>query len=99
MCMSSRQPDSSRAAAPRHPSAKPRTRERLITAAVWELLLNFKNSLGFQTLQKCLRLREIKFRVASLDAQKKLVGRSAGEPLDVERRVIRRWQSIQREHS
>src|SRR6202034_1887916 len=102
MCMSSRQPDTSRATAPRHPSAKARTRDLLVTVvidAAWELLLNFKNSLGLQSFQKRLGLRQIELRVARLDAQKKLGGRGAGEPLDVERRVIGRRQPIQREHS
>src|SRR5580658_1314734 len=102
MCMSSRQPDSSRATAPRHPSANARTGDPLatvITDAAWELLLNFKNSLRLQSFQKRLGLRQIELRVARLDAQKELVGRGPGEPLDVERRVIGRRQPVQREHS
>src|SRR5271154_701500 len=52
-----------------------------------------------QALQKCLGLREIEFLVARFNAQEKTVRGRRGKAFDVERRVVRRRQPIQRQHS
>src|SRR5271167_1027394 len=103
--MSNRQPKSSMATAPMHATVTTRTSERADrelprdARAPARSVLNFEYSMRMQAFQKRFCLRKFEFLVARLDAQEKTVRGRPRESLDVERRVIRRGQPIERKHS
>src|SRR5678810_976475 len=59
---------------------------------------NFGHSYWMQTFEKPPRTVTIELRIAGFDAQEEAVGRGAIEGGDVEHRVIRHRQPIQRPH-
>src|ERR1700733_12572122 len=103
--MSSRQPASNMAMLPRqaslltlgHAAPMPAFAFRFLPR--WKLNFNLKHSVWMQSLQEILRSHQIKFLVARLHAKKETVFGGEREPGHVENGMIRRRQSVHRQHA
>src|ERR1700722_14708794 len=97
MCMSWRHPPVKMASAATQRAA--RVRARRLGLGIRELFFNFINSKRPQGVEENLGLVEIEIFVLGFDHQEKAVFRSQRETRDVEYRMIRPWQSVEREHA
>src|SRR3954447_13209891 len=88
-CMSCRQPTTANAASDN--ASAPNVRRGLIR--------HLPHMIRTHILQEFARVRRVVLLVIALDAEVELVARDLLEVHDVEQRVVRLWQSVQREHS
>src|SRR5450432_2549179 len=91
------QPASSRTQAAPQSAASEREMEMVRTVLV---IKHLGHVMRIDALQESRGVRKIEFLVAGLDAQKELVaGGVLGETLDVEQRMMRLRQAVQRQHA
>src|SRR5580658_792931 len=100
--MSIRQPTNSSASALRQIMRAARVIARNAVALAmpdWKLDFNLKHSVWIQAFQKLFGLHQVETFVAHFyDEEKAVVGRQ-GEARDVEHRVVRRGQTVHRQHA
>src|SRR5579862_9830614 len=104
MCMSSRQPASSRATPLMQASLSKPANVGLIPALAtkksqWKSNFNFKDSMRLQSFQKLRCLDQIEFFVSCFHHKEKTVFRRKRESCHVKYRMIRRWQPVHGQHA
>src|SRR3984893_13165262 len=99
MCMSWRQPESKRAGKRAEKIARTRSARLAASADLRDLDFGFIDAKRLEAFQELPGYAHIEFLVPRLDAQKKAPPRGHGEAWHVEKRVIRRRQTIHRQHA